>query len=64
MKKFVEMGKFYQANPYGLVRTVCRAFDAESGDAMIGYVNVSNGGCASDVFVMSETCFKNIFMEG
>ena len=59
---FVSMGNFYRANPYGLVKTVCRGFDANSGDAMIAYVHVGEGGCASDVFFMSENEFKNIFL--
>lgn len=61
---FVAMGEYYSANPYGLVRTVCRAFDYQSGDAMIAYVNVNKGGVASDVFLMPENEFINIFMRG
>ena len=37
---FVAMGCFYRANPYGLVKTICRGFDADSGDVMIAYVQV------------------------
>ena len=62
MKNFVEMGSYYTANPYGLVRTVCRAFDHQSGDSMIAYVNIAKGGVASDVFIMPEDQFKNVFM--
>lgn len=58
---FVAMGTFYRANPYGLVRTVCKAYDYQSGDAMIAYVNVDAGGCASDVYLMPENEFINIF---
>lgn len=61
-KKFVGMGDYYRANPYGLVRTVCKAFDDQSGEAMIAYVNVSEGGYVSDVFLMPEVQFKNIFL--
>ena len=56
------MGCFYRANPYGFVKTVCRAIDAISGDAVIAYVNVGKGGCASDVFIMPEIEFMNIFL--
>ena len=59
---YVGMGCFYRANPYGLVKTVCRAIDAISGDAVIAYVNVGKGGYASDVFIMPETEFINIFL--
>ena len=61
-KNYVAMGTYYHANPYGLVRTVCKGFDWQSGEAMIAYVNVDNGGVASDVFLMPEDQFKNIFL--
>ena len=61
-KNYVAMGSYYHANPYGLVRTICKAFDYQSGDAMIAYVNVNEGGQASDVFLMLEDTFKNIFL--
>ena len=59
---YVGMGCFYRANPYGLVKTVCRGFDVDSGDAIIAYVQVGEGGCASDVFFIPETEFMNIFL--
>ena len=59
---FVAMGSYYRANPYGLVRTVCRGFDYQSGEAMIAYVNVLEGGHASEIFLMPENEFKNIFL--
>ena len=62
MKKNIDMGSYYNAAPYGLVRTVCKAYDYQSGDAMIAYVNVSSGGIAGDVFLMPENEFKNIFL--
>ena len=62
MKKNIDMGCYYNANPYGLVRTVCRAYDFQSGDPMIAYVNISKGGVAGDVFLMPENEFKNIFL--
>ena len=61
-KNYVAMGTYYRANPYGLVRTVCKAFDYKSGEPMIGYVNVSDGGVASDIFLMPENEFKNVFL--
>lgn len=62
MTKYVEMGCHYRANPWGLVRTVCRAFDHQSGEAMIAYVNISTGGFASEIFLMPENEFKNLFV--
>lgn len=62
MKSFVGMGQFYSANPYGLVKTVCRGFDYNSGEAMIAFVNVQSGGCASEIFLMPEKEFENIFL--
>ena len=61
-KNFVAMGSYYNANPYGLVRTVCRAFDHQSGEAMIAYVNIATGGYASEIFLMPEDQFMNIFI--
>ena len=61
-KSFIGMGDYYHANTYGLVRTVCKAYDFESGEAMIAYVNVNEGGYVSDVFLMPEIQFKNIFL--
>lgn len=51
---YVGMGCFYRANPYGLVKTVCRAIDAISGDVVIAYVNVGKGGYV----VMFLSCLK------
>lgn len=62
MANFVAMGEYYNANPYGLVKTVCRAIDSESGEAMICYCNIDKGGCCSEVFCMPEYQFKNIFI--
>lgn len=56
------MGCFYHANPYGLVKTICRGFDSQSGDAMIAYVQVQKGGYAGDIFFMPEEEFKNTFL--
>ena len=59
---YVAMGSYYQANPYGMVRTICRATDFNSGEAIIIYVNILNGGFASETFAMPEVEFKNIFL--
>ena len=63
-KNFVAMGDYYNAEPYGLVRTVCRGYDNETGKSMIAYVNIKTGGIASEIFLMPEEKFKNIFMGG
>ena len=62
MKTYVEMGAYYNVNPYGLVRTVCKAYDHESGESMIAFVHVGKGGYAGDIFLMPEVQFKNIFL--
>lgn len=62
MKTYVEMGAYYNVNPYGLVRTVCKAYDHESGESMIAFVHIDKGGYAGDIFLMSEAQFKNIFL--
>lgn len=58
---FVCMGSFYNVQPYGLVKTVCRVFDSESGESLIAYSCVDKGGYAGDIFVMPESQFINIF---
>lgn len=59
---YVGMGCFYHTNPYGLVKTICRGLDSQSGDAMIAYVQVQKGGYAGDIFFMPEEEFKNTFL--
>ena len=57
----VDMGAYY----YGqndMVRTVCRATDANTGASMIAYVSVRPGGTASDVMVLPESDFFNKFV--
>lgn len=64
MKKenFVAMGEYYRDST-SLVRTVCRAFDASTGAAIIVYTNIENNGFASDLYFMSEPAFKNSFLK-
>lgn len=62
MTSFVAMGEYYRSEPYGLVKTVCRAIDSESGNAMICYCNIEKGGYSSEVFCMPENEFVNIFV--
>lgn len=59
---FIAMGEFYRANPYGLVKTVCKGYDSQSGEAYIAYANVLDGGLAGDIFFMPEEEFRNIFL--
>lgn len=63
MAKFVAMGEYYYEQPYGLVKVVCRAYDHESGEPLIIYANVDDGGCSSELFSMSEWHFENIFLK-
>ena len=62
-KNYIEMGGHYHANPYGLVKVVCRGFDHLSGEAVIAYANIGNGGIVGDIFMMPEEQFKNIFLK-
>lgn len=61
-KIHVEMGNYYRTNSYGLVRTVCRAIDAGTGEVMTVFVKVGGDGCVSDTFVMPELEFENLFI--
>ena len=65
MKSYIEMGSYYryEANNV-LVRTVCSAIHADTSEKMIGYVHVGRGGYASEVFVMPESEFKELFCSG
>lgn len=62
MKTSIDMGVYYNMAPYGLVRTVCRATNVNSGESMIVYVHVGKGGMASEPFTMLENEFKNSFL--
>lgn len=63
MKSYVEMGTYYRYEPNNiLVRTVCAATHSDTNERMIGYVHVGHGGCASEVFVMPESKFKELFL--
>ena len=59
-KNTVNMGYNYICDSGKLVRTVCRAY-TQAGKAMIAYVNIDNGGYASDVYLMDEKEFKAKF---
>ena len=63
MKSYVEMGSYYHHDEK-LVRTVCSATHADTNEKMIGYVHVGKGGYASEVFVMPELEFKELFCNG
>lgn len=56
-KNYVEMGTYYHANEYGLVRTICQAIDLNSKQVMIAFVRVGEGGCVSDVYLLPRTEF-------
>ena len=62
-KNYVEMGSYY-TNGNALVKTVCRATSAHDNDAkFIAYAHVSKGGEASEIFLMPEQEFMEIFIE-
>jgi hypothetical protein len=60
MRSKVGMGDYYQ-NGTSLIRTVCRAFDSETGNPMIAYVKVTDG-YASDVQILPEDKFISKFI--
>ena len=62
-KNYVEMGSYY-TNKNALVKTVCRATSAlDNNLKLIAYAHVSRGGEASEIFVMPEEEFVNLFLE-
>lgn len=64
MKKIsVDMGAYYTSlDQTSLVRTVGRATDVRTLTPMIMFVNVKEGGCASEPFVMAEDEFVSAYM--
>ena len=60
MKNYVQMGYHYIDKDHQLVRTVCRAF-TQANESMIAYVNISENGYASEVYLQSEEDFKSRF---
>lgn len=61
-KNYVEMGVYYTDKTMGLVRTVSRMFYYETNDPVIGFVKVSKGGVASEMYAMPENVFKEKFI--
>ena len=61
MKSYIEMGAYYRHQDT-LVKTVCAMTHADTKEKLIGYVEVSKGGLASDLYVMSELKFKELYM--
>lgn len=57
--KSVDMGVYYNTATLGLVRTVARGFDNQSGEPMIMYAPVDNNGCMKDFWLMPEKEFIN-----
>jgi hypothetical protein len=56
----IDMGEYYMTKNCGLVRTVCRALNMETGDSMIVFVVVDTGGYASEAKAMTETNFMKM----
>ena len=61
MKRYVEMGTFYRDKEL-LVRTACRAHTPDKNESIICYVEVGEGGEASEVFFMPEASFISRFL--
>lgn len=64
MKKVsVDMGTYYTSlDQSSLVRTIGRATDVRTLAPMIMFVNVKEGGCASEPFMMAEDEFVNAYV--
>jgi len=62
VQKFIEMGSYYNKSPFGLIKTICRATNYESGDSYIVYAQVNKGGNVGEPLLMPEQGFKNIFL--
>ena len=57
-KFFVSMGEYYgNSDTIGLVRTIGRFTNKATGDVMIGYADVGEGGYVNDAYVMPESEF-------
>lgn len=61
-KNFVAMGEYYFSEKYGRARTVCRGTDMKTGESMIAFVKVNEGGVASEVFFISEVEFRSMYL--
>lgn len=62
-KTYVEMGTYYHSDTHGLVRTVCRAVDAKTGEVLTAYVEVGDGGCVGHVLILPEIEFEQMFLK-
>lgn len=58
----IEMGSYYRAEPYGLIKTVCKAYNSDTGDSMVVFSKVEVGGYAGEMKVMPESTFKSTFL--
>lgn len=58
---FVAMGEYYR-DTNSLVRTIGRALDTKTREAMIIYAHVEKNGFVSDAYVMPEVEFNKHFL--
>lgn len=65
MKIYIYMGNYYTTRDFGLVKVVARAFNIESGETMIMFSEIREGGYSSECKLMNEdNFFKNIVTTG
>lgn len=57
-KSFIAMGDYYESKSFGLVRTICRAIDVKTGDPLIVFTNVKEGGIAGEIMSMKKSDFE------
>ena len=62
-KNFVARGEYYFSEKNGRARTVCRGIDMKTGESMIAFVKVNEGGVASEVFFISEAEFRSMYLD-
>ena len=60
--KQIALSTRYYSPEHGLVHTVCRAIDEETGEVKIAFVRIGVGGIASEVYLSSEDSFRERFI--
>jgi hypothetical protein len=59
-EKMIELGKYYLTDEYGLIRTICRATEADSLETKIGFVMIGKGGYTGSMLLLGEDDFKKM----
>lgn len=58
MKDYIQMGAYYNKTPFGLIKTVCRTTDPESGKTFIAFVKIKDG-YAGNILSIPEQNFRD-----